>query len=154
MLLLSILTSILALSSDDKEVLDRSITSKQDLPDDDLESFFEINRCVEWIKKLDLKNVALQFPDSLIRNSAIIAMEIEKRAEQRYQIYSAFLIVSKTEYFSTVFFFCRISILGDTSFGECCVDEVAAEHIGADGIIHFGKACLSPTRKLPGVFTI
>ena len=28
-------------------------------------------------------------------------------------------------------------------FCSCCVDEVAAEHIGADGIIHFGHACLT-----------
>jgi diphthamide biosynthesis protein 2 len=39
-----------------------------------------------------------------------------------------------------------VSILGDTSYGECCVDEVAAEHIEADAVIHFGNACLTPTR--------
>lgn len=26
---------------------------------------------------------------------------------------------------------------------------MSAEHIQADGIIHFGHACLSPTRRLP-----
>jgi len=39
--------------------------------------------------------------------------------------------------------------LGDTTFGECCVDEVAAEHTGADSVIHFGEACLTPTDRLP-----
>ncbi len=29
------------------------------------------------------------------------------------------------------------------------MDEVAAEHYKADAIIHFGRACLSPTRRLP-----
>ena len=50
----------------------------------------------------------------------------------------------------------RVYILGDTSYGECCVDEVAAEHIGADGIIHFGHACLTPTQRIPAlyVFTV
>jgi len=38
----------------------------------------------------------------------------------------------------------HVFILGDTSYGSCCVDEVAASHIEADGIIHFGRACLSP----------
>lgn len=28
---------------------------------------------------------------------------------------------------------------------SCCVDEVAAQHVNADGIIHFGHACLTPT---------
>lgn len=32
---------------------------------------------------------------------------------------------------------------------SCCVNEVAAEHINADGIIHFGHTCLRPTVRLP-----
>lgn len=46
--------------------------------------------------------------------------------------------------------------MGDTSYGECCVDEVAAEHVGADSVIHFGHTCLTPTRRLPvlQVFTV
>ncbi|CAM9575478.1 unnamed protein product, partial [Heterosigma akashiwo] len=39
--------------------------------------------------------------------------------------------------------------LGDTSYGACCVDEVNAAHLGADSIVHFGPACLSPTLRLP-----
>ena len=35
------------------------------------------------------------------------------------------------------FTFYRVAILGDTSYGECCVDEVAAAHLGADSVIHF-----------------
>ena len=48
----------------------------------------------------------------------------------------------------------EIFILGDTSYGmskhlisyiigACCVDEVAAEHVNCDVVIHFGRACLS-----------
>lgn len=29
------------------------------------------------------------------------------------------------------------------------MDEVAAEHVGADCIVHYGGACLSPSRRLP-----
>ena len=43
----------------------------------------------------------------------------------------------------------KVYILGDTSYGSCCIDEVTAEHIGASGIIHFGHACLNPTIRLP-----
>lgn len=39
-------------------------------------------------------------------------------------------------------------ILGDTSYGSCCVDEIAAQHVNADSIIHFGHACLNPTTRL------
>lgn len=43
----------------------------------------------------------------------------------------------------------KVYILGDTTCGGCCVDEVTAQHVDADGIIHFGHACLSPTARLP-----
>ncbi len=45
-----------------------------------------------------------------------------------------------------------MAILGDTSYGECCVDEVAAEHVGADAVVHFGHACMTPTERLPVLF--
>lgn len=35
---------------------------------------------------------------------------------------------------------------------SCCVDEVTAQHYNADCIIHYGHACLSPTRRLPVKF--
>lgn len=43
----------------------------------------------------------------------------------------------------------KVYILGDTTCGSCCVDEIAAQHVKADGIIHFGHACLNPTTRLP-----
>lgn len=38
--------------------------------------------------------------------------------------------------------------MGDTSYGACCIDEVNAQHIGADLIVHFGHSCLSKTTAL------
>ncbi|RYP62888.1 hypothetical protein DL771_009537 [Monosporascus sp. 5C6A] len=43
----------------------------------------------------------------------------------------------------------RLYILADTSYSACCVDEIAAEHADADGVVHYGRACLSPTTRLP-----
>lgn len=43
-------------------------------------------------------------------------------------------------------------ILADTSYGACCVDEIAAEHIDADVVIHYGRACLSPTTRVPAIY--
>ncbi len=34
-------------------------------------------------------------------------------------------------------------VLGDTSYGACCVDVVAARHVSADGIVHCGDTCMS-----------
>jgi len=46
----------------------------------------------------------------------------------------------------------RLCILGDTSYGACCVDEIAAEHAGAGVVVHYGRACLSPTARLPVIY--
>lgn len=46
----------------------------------------------------------------------------------------------------------RFYILADTSYGSCCVDEIAAEHISADVVIHYGRSCLSPTARLPVIY--
>ena len=46
----------------------------------------------------------------------------------------------------------RVAILGDTSYGECCVDGIAAKHVGADSIIHFGDTCFSFTETLPVLY--
>jgi diphthamide biosynthesis enzyme Dph1/Dph2-like protein len=29
------------------------------------------------------------------------------------------------------------------SLGSCCVDEVAAQHVDADAVVHYGRACMS-----------
>ncbi|NWW42751.1 DPH2 synthase, partial [Pedionomus torquatus] len=69
--------------------------------------------------------VALQFPDELLADAAAVAARIE--------------VATGAEMY----------VLGDTTYGSCCVDEVAAEHVGAEAVLHYGPACLSPCRKLP-----
>uniref|UniRef100_A0AAG5DX64 2-(3-amino-3-carboxypropyl)histidine synthase subunit 2 n=1 Tax=Anopheles atroparvus TaxID=41427 RepID=A0AAG5DX64_ANOAO len=71
--------------------------------------------------------VALQFPDHIIRHSVQIANELQHLTRENV----------------------RIFVLGDTSYGSCCVDEIAASHASADGIIHFGHACLSRVVRIP-----
>ena len=46
----------------------------------------------------------------------------------------------------------RLTILADTSYGACCVDEVAAEHVDADVVVHYGRSCLSPPSRLPVIY--
>ncbi|CAL1680558.1 unnamed protein product [Lasius platythorax] len=88
-------------------------------------SVYDIEKCARWIQTNALKQVCLQFPDSLLPESVEIALHLEKSIGQ------------------------KVYILGDTTCGSCCVDEIAAQHINADGIIHFGHACLNPTARLP-----
>lgn len=53
------------------------------------------------------------------------------------------------------FFFLSLSFILSCFFSStlhdasCCVDEVAAEHVGAEALIHFGHACLTKNSRLP-----
>jgi diphthamide biosynthesis enzyme Dph1/Dph2-like protein len=37
-------------------------------------------------------------------------------------------------------------IMGDVTYGACCVDDYTAEALGAQLLIHFGHSCLSKRR--------
>ena len=46
----------------------------------------------------------------------------------------------------------QVYLLADTTFNSLAVDEVAAEHINAECVVHYGYASLSPVSKLPTYF--
>jgi len=74
--------------------------------------------------------IALQFPDALLPAAPEIT----------YRLQSA--VVGRDNG--------RVFILGDTAYSPCCVDEVAAEHLTADLVLHFGPvACMTATSRLP-----
>ena len=76
----------IALSSDDKSVVERKIAEKSILPHfggENVELVFEVERCIKWIKENDLLNVTLQFPDELLPFSAQVALEIEEKIGHR-----------------------------------------------------------------------
>ncbi|XP_037829014.1 2-(3-amino-3-carboxypropyl)histidine synthase subunit 2 isoform X1 [Kryptolebias marmoratus] len=106
-----------------QRVLDVEV--RKNTPEEKLDELYQIKRTCEFIREHAFGKVALQFPDELLVDSVAVAEQIERTSQT------------------------KTYILGDTSYGSCCVDEVAAEHIGADCIVHFGAACLSPTRRLP-----
>lgn len=41
----------------------------------------------------------------------------------------------------------RVSVLGDVTYGACCVDDLGAEALGADLLVHYGHSCLVPLNK-------
>lgn len=87
--------------------------------------------------KVENLNVALQFPDHLMRYGPFICEYLKVHTKR----------VTEDTGLSILYF-----ILGDTSYGECCVDEVAAQHLSANLVVHYGHTCLSPTRTLPVLF--
>ncbi|KAM8823042.1 2-(3-amino-3-carboxypropyl)histidine synthase subunit 2 isoform 1-T2 [Spinachia spinachia] len=116
-----------AFSSSSENVIQRvvDVTVKTNTPVGELEELYQIRKTCDFINEHQFEKVALQFPDELLVDSVAVAAEIESNSNA------------------------KPFILGDTSYGSCCVDEVAAEHIGANCIVHYGSACLSPSKRLP-----
>ncbi|KAM7370117.1 hypothetical protein PAMP_011397 [Pampus punctatissimus] len=116
-----------AFSSSSENVIQRvvEVTVKTNAPLGKLDELYNIKTTCDFINQHQFKKVALQFPDDLLVDSIPIAAEIERNINA------------------------KLFILGDTSYGSCCVDEVAAEHVGADCIVHYGSACLSASKRLP-----
>lgn len=125
----------LAFSSSDQAAIDRTVVlSAEDVKpaadDRQIECQYEVKRTVAWICENGFKKVALQFPDGMLVNSVSITLALQASVPA------------------------ELFILGDTSYGSCCVDEVAAEHVAADAIVHYGHSCLSVPSRLPVLFIL
>ncbi|KAJ3764206.1 putative diphthamide synthesis protein-domain-containing protein [Lentinula raphanica] len=125
-----------AFSSSGEEVISRAIDVEVDDTADQLKSsaefnaFYEIERTAKEIEEGNFKRVALQFPDELLHDSVQIFRELKRRIGSDRELY----------------------VLADTSYGSCCVDEVAAQHVDANALVHYGHACMSQTYRLPVIY--
>jgi diphthamide biosynthesis protein 2 len=111
-----------------------------------IKEYYEVDRLVQEIQSLDITRsssspgditidgwsvrVALQLPDNLLVDAADVSWEFETA-------------LSDANSQALVF------VLGDTTFAPCCIDAVAAQHLQADCVVHYGHACLSPCRDIP-----
>ncbi|KAL9612830.1 MAG: hypothetical protein Q9167_002613 [Letrouitia subvulpina] len=115
---------------------------------------YEIQRTIDEIRRRRWKRIALQFPDDMLADAPAVLdtlartlQDSRSRHEATVDQSVADLSISSREYEPVRFY-----ILGDTSYGACCVDEVAAEHVNADSVVHYGRTCLSPTVRLPVLY--
>lgn len=67
------------------------------------------------------RQIALQFPDELLHASVPVFRALKRRIGKDQELY----------------------VLADTSYSSCCVDEVAASHVDAEAVVHYGRACLT-----------
>ncbi|UYV79336.1 DPH1 [Cordylochernes scorpioides] len=81
---------------------------------------FEIPRTIWKIEQNNSKCVALQFPEGLLIFSLVIADILRK--------------------FTGV----KVIIMGDVTYGACCVDDFTAKALGADFMVHYAHSCLIP----------
>lgn len=81
---------------------------------------FEIHKTVWNIRKHQSKRVALQMPEGLLIYSLIISDILEQ--------------------------FCQVEtvVMGDVTYGACCIDDYTAKALDCDFIVHYAHSCLVP----------
>lgn len=141
--------------------------------DEELCIIYEIERTLAEIRQSRWKRIALQFPDDMLPDAPRVFQLVTRRLQEPANsgddgecnvtrapndMSETTTLTEKTAHFtlddnqSQDDFQRKFYILGDTSYGSCCVDEVAAEHVDADAVVHYGRACLSPTSRLPVIY--
>eukprot|EP00002_Diphylleia_rotans_P032801 TRINITY_DN6918_c0_g1_i1.p1 TRINITY_DN6918_c0_g1~~TRINITY_DN6918_c0_g1_i1.p1 ORF type:complete len:431 (-),score=109.41 TRINITY_DN6918_c0_g1_i1:82-1374(-) len=88
---------------------------------------FEIEKSIWRIQQANAKHVALQFPEGLMMYACSIGDIIQE------------------------FTGAETLILGDVTYGACCIDDFTARAMGADFLIHYGHSCLVPIQATSGI---
>ena len=81
---------------------------------------FELHKTIWRLREAKAKTVALQLPEGLQMFACALADIISEFAEV------------------------EVVVLGDVTFGACCVDDLTARALGADMLVHYGHSCLVP----------
>lgn len=82
---------------------------------------FEIHKTIHRIRSSGVKRIALQFPEGLL----IFATTIS-------DILTRFCPDTET------------LIMGDVTYGACCIDDYTARALGCDLLVHYAHSCLIP----------
>lgn len=92
---------------------------------------FEIQKTIHRIRQSGAKNIALQFPEGLLLFAPLIS-----------DILTRFCPGTDT------------LIMGDVTYGACCVDDFTARALGCDLLVHYGHSCLVPMSDTGGIKTL
>ncbi|CAH9127344.1 unnamed protein product [Cuscuta epithymum] len=105
----------------------------------DFDSTYDTVRVANIIYGKGFTRIALQFPDELLKHSTKIAAALHKKIQALGES------SGDTKHV-------KLYVMADTTYGNCCVDEVGAAHVNAECVIHYGHTCLSPTSKIPAFY--
>ena len=83
---------------------------------------FEIPKTIQRINNLNATHIALQMPEGLLLYATVLSDVLQRLAPSLEQV----------------------SILGDVTYGACCVDDLGAQALGCQLLVHYGHSCLVP----------
>jgi 2-(3-amino-3-carboxypropyl)histidine synthase len=92
---------------------------------------FEIPKTIHRIRTLNAKRVALQFPEGLLMFATTIS-----------DILTQFCPGAET------------LIMGDVTYGACCIDDYTARALGCDLLVHYAHSCLIPLSAATKIATL
>ena len=81
---------------------------------------FEVVKTIQKIRTFGSKLVGLQLPEGLLLFSCALADLIRH------------------------FTGAQCTVLGDVTYGACCIDDLGAAALGCDFLVHYGHSCLVP----------
>eukprot|EP00931_Biecheleriopsis_adriatica_P078360 TRINITY_DN51814_c0_g1_i1.p1 TRINITY_DN51814_c0_g1~~TRINITY_DN51814_c0_g1_i1.p1 ORF type:complete len:501 (-),score=93.38 TRINITY_DN51814_c0_g1_i1:43-1506(-) len=84
---------------------------------------FEVHRTIWKLRRAGARHVGLQMPEGL-----------QGWATALSDILTSFVQSVETT-----------TILGDVTFGACCIDDLGAHALGVDFLVHYGHSCIVPT---------
>ena len=100
---------------------------------------FEIHKTIHHIRKNSAKMVALQMPEGLQMFACTIADIIERYAGA---CCLSILLHVKLMVYAISFTDALTVIMGDVTYGACCIDDYTAVALGCDMLVHYGHSCL------------
>ncbi|KAK9367436.1 putative diphthamide synthesis protein-domain-containing protein [Lipomyces kononenkoae] len=83
---------------------------------------FEIHKCIWNIRRHKYSRIALQMPEGLLIFACVISDILERFAGHDISCV----------------------IMGDVTYGACCIDDFTAKALGCDLLIHYAHSCLVP----------
>ena len=84
---------------------------------------FEVHKTIWRLRTAKATFVALQMPEGLLMYGCVLT-DIFKKFGGDVQ---------------------DVVLLGDVTYGACCVDDLGAKALGCDFLVHYGHSCLVPT---------
>ena len=82
---------------------------------------FEVRKTVWRLRQAKVRSLALQFPEGLLLYATTLSDIFQTHAGVE-----------------------DVVILGDVTYGACCVDDYTAASLGCDFLVHYGHSCLVP----------
>ena len=77
-------------------------------------------------------HIALQMPEGLLLYATVLSDVLQR------------LVASTNSNIDSDQPLLRVSVLGDVTYGACCVDDLGARALGCDLLVHYGHSCLVP----------